>query len=69
MSRTLLMYNTVEMTDLPFLIICLVGNMMREVHQEEIMSCVCDYNECINKMKINNFLWEALLGAFQIQMH
>lgn len=65
MSRTLLMYNTVEMT---FLIICLVGSMMREVYQEEIMSCVYDYNECTNKMKINNFLWEALLGAFQIQM-
>lgn len=52
------------MADLLFLY--LVGSRIRGVHQEGIMSYVYDYNKCANKMKINNFLWKAFLGAGRI---
>lgn len=45
-----------------FLIIYLVGSRIRGIHQEKIMSCVCDCSKCTSRMKINNFLWEALPG-------
>ena len=53
------------MADLLFLINYLVGRI-KGIHQEQIMRCVYDYNKCANKMKTNNFLWEAFLGAGSI---